>query len=236
MNFFGREDWYPTLPSFLEKKMKNYIYITILGLLIACTTNTKPADDDLKAALVLLDEDIFGSVKIDPNSFDAKTVVTKQDGASFITEVNASSTRRRIYVDLNQDGIAAPESGNWDLHFKRFVIGTNSGTSGSGSGGSCSTGSVNFAAITNATTCINQIDSIQTQNGEGFGDVNDSASPPMFLWYDYDIDNHSITAKNTVYIIQSYNGYNRFKIQMLDYYSQSGGAPGYPRFRWAKLN
>ncbi|EMY71574.1 HmuY domain protein [Leptospira vanthielii serovar Holland str. Waz Holland = ATCC 700522] len=34
----------------------------------------------------------------------------------------------------------------WDLRFKRYNIGTNSGTSGTGNGGACSTGSTDFSA------------------------------------------------------------------------------------------
>lgn len=77
-----------------------------------------------------------------------------------------------------------------------------------------------------------QVDTNQSQDGAGFADVNDSASPVLFNWYTY--NNTILTAKNNVYVIRDSNGTSFFKLQMLDYYSSSGTS-GYPKFRWAKL-
>jgi len=77
-----------------------------------------------------------------------------------------------------------------------------------------------------------QVDTNQSQDGAGFADVNDSASPVLFNWYTY--NNTILTAKNNVYVIRDSKGTSFFKLQMLDYYSSSGTS-GYPKFRWAKL-
>ena len=53
-------------------------------------------------------------------------------------------------------------------------------------------------------------------------------------WYDYNSSTHVLTAKDDVYLIRSSDGGSIYKIQMTDYYSESGTS-GYPTFRWESL-
>jgi hypothetical protein len=55
----------------------------------------------------------------------------------------------------------------------------------------------------------------------------------MDLWYDYDMDAHTLAARDVVYAVRSASG-NYFKIQMLDYYNDAGTA-GYVKFKVAPL-
>lgn len=241
-------DWYSAPGSFLkikDKSMKPYhkiilcntirAFILIL-LLLDCNSKPNTSEEDAAVAFFLLSSESNqsqnGNCSIRENS-----VITS--GSPLVSEVNATSTRCWMLFSLNSGGIQVdPNSINWDLRLRRFVIGTNSGSSGSGQGGSCDTGLTDFANVTtgnrgNCATLSNfKVDSNQSQDGAGFSDVNDSASPVLFDWYTY--NNTILTAKNNVYVIRDSKGTSFFKLQMLDYYSSSGTS-GYPKFRWAKL-
>jgi len=218
--------------SFQRNWNMKYIFFMI-GLLFFVSCESKKPNESSAAALLIL-EGGFGL----GGDTALNKVTTKEDSPGvFLTTVNATSTRNWVFVNLNGSGIQVLEADSWDLRFRRFLIGTNSGTSGSGSGAACKTGLTNFNAVTIVTTCSTsfQVDSIQSQTGGGggAGDVNDSANPEMFEWYSY--NNTILTAKSEVYIVRGKDGTKKYKVQMTDYYSMAGTS-GYPTFRWAKLN
>jgi len=219
---------------------KPSIFTILLAFSFAVHCKEKKSSEEEALALLLLlnsesSQVSSGSNQGCPIREDA-IVLTSGDEV----RVNASSSRCWMLVRL-RGGTAtqiAPGSDDWDIRLRRFVIGTNSGTSGGGSGGACDTGLTDFAGVNsgNLGNCANsanfQVDSIQTQQGAGFGDVNDSANPVLFNWYSYTIG--VLTAKDNVYILRGKDGSSLLKFQMRGYYSQAGTS-GYPTFRWAPL-
>ena len=210
--------------------------VSIYFLILGCNSQTTSSDEDVALALLLLNTDATQS-ESGNCSLRENGVVTS--GSPLRTQVNASSTRCWMLISLENNGIQiAGNEANWDLRFRRFVIGTNSGTSGSGQSAACDTGLTDFNVVNagNKGNCSSNsefiIDSIQTQEGAGFADVNDSANSVLFNWYSY--NNTVLTAKTNVYIIRGSNGITIFKLQMLDYYS-AAGTSGYPQFRWSRL-
>jgi hypothetical protein len=218
-------------------KLIKLIQITTLFLgillMVACRPESK-SNDEAALALLLLD----GSLRpvVESEGCEVRDRVTTTGGPPNDTEVNATSTKSWVCVSLTAGGLEVNQSEAWDLRFRRFVIGTNSGTSGSGNGGACDTGNTNFASVNAGSIagCVFQVDTNQSQSGGGgFGDFNDSASPVLFNWYNY--ANTVLTSKGDVYIIKSQSGTKHFKIQISDYY-KDGAVSGYPRFIWEALD
>lgn len=214
--------------------MKKLVIVPICILFaINCVGEKKASEDALASALLLVAPVSTGSANT--TTLSSGSVETTQTSGIHTTIVNASSTAEWVYVSLKESGKKTSSTSQWDLRFKRFVIGTNSGTSGTGSGGSCDTSKTNLSdANINAATCSLVIDSVQSQTGDGgFGNANDSASPSMFSWYNYDGSTHLLTSKGLVYLIMGSEG-SLYRLQMLDYYSSAGTA-GYMKFNWKSL-
>ncbi len=204
------------------------LYLLIIFFQFCAVEKSKSSESN--AALILL--------LTDPKKVKSSTgedlVTTTSSGGIFTSIVNATSPSEWTYVDLKSGGIASTSTGNWDLRLKRFVIGTNSGSSGSGSGGSCFTGSTNFLSSFTNSSCTPTLDTVQSQStGSGFGNSSDSASTSMFSWYNYDGTTHILSSKQEVYLIRGRDG-SFYKLQILDFYS-SAGTSGYLILKWAPL-
>lgn len=212
--------------------IKFFLFGVVLPLLFSCAGKSSQEDNTSLALLLLGDINL---VQTTNESLD-KVTTTQEGNGVFKTVVNATSTKEWVYFRFGDGKQTISTSINWDMRFKRFIIGTNSGTSGSGSSGVCNTNSTDFGAINSKDVCTSfSIDSIQNQTGSGtgFGDVNDSANPILFTWYNY--NNTILSSKGLIYVLRSSSGDEFYKIQILDYYSQAGTS-GYLTFRWAKLN
>ncbi|TGN13726.1 HmuY family protein [Leptospira ilyithenensis] len=199
-------------------KFLKLIPIVLFGLFAINCPKEKTTDDGSAAALLLLVSD---STKVIPG----------------IT-INATSSSEWAHVNLKSadPSVTVTNSDAWDVRFKRFVIATNSGTSGSKNGGSCELATSDYDDTTiSSSSCTIVVDSLQSQTGDGgFGSANENASPSMFLWYSYDGTTHILSSKKKVYLIRGSDGTSYFKFQMLDYYSLAGTS-GYPKFRFQKL-
>ncbi|TGL85249.1 heme-binding protein HmuY [Leptospira congkakensis] len=161
------------------------------------------------------------------------------------TTINATSTTTWVHVNLKANATIVSESGLWDLRFKRYNIGTNSGTSGPRNGGACNTGSTNFSAEYSGSECTKVVDVQLSSSGGGpisgsTESINPVIAAPLDLtpmptgygtWYSY--SNTILTAKPDVYIITGEDD-SKYVLQMLDYYS-SAGTSGHPKFRWRRL-
>ncbi|MCW7492510.1 HmuY family protein [Leptospira sp. 2 VSF19] len=206
------------------KLLKTIFIGSFLFLIINCIPE-KSSDDGSSAAMLLL--------------------VTEAVSASDGTTINASSTTNWVYVNLKANASIVGSGDAWDMRFKRYNIGTNSGTSGSGNGGACSTGSTDYLATYTGSECTKVVDVQLSSSGGGpisgsTESINPVISAPLDLdpmpagygtWYSY--SNTILTAKPNVYIITGENG-AKYVLQMLDYYN-AAGTSGYPKFRWRKL-
>lgn len=167
---------------------------------------------------------------------------TTSAGGVLTTIAKATSTKEWTHCNMDL-GITTTATGNWDLRFRRYQVGTNSGASGSGNGGACRTGFTDLNAVTSlgqfssptAGECPNfAADTIQTsQDGESSSSTFPGSSV-MFDWYSYNGSSHVLESKGIVYLIRQQNGTDIIAIQFTDYYSDAGTS-GYPTFRWKRL-
>ncbi|MCH2108311.1 MAG: hypothetical protein MK135_03210, partial [Polyangiaceae bacterium] len=151
------------------------------------------------------------------------------DGTTVTTVVDASSQDAYQFLDL-ETGEATEDK--WDLKFKRFFILTNGGVSGDGGVQVARLTDVDFDEVEEPPKEGWLIDQADSDNDRD--DTADSAfSNGTDDWYDYDISNHTLTAKETVYVISSTEK-NFYKFQVLDYYDEAG-SPAIVKFRWARI-
>ncbi|MCG6154000.1 MULTISPECIES: HmuY family protein [Leptospira] len=205
-----------------------FLKIILIGSFLLFIINCNPektSDDGSSAAMLLL----------------ITEAVSSTDG----TTINASSSTNWVYVNLKANASVVGSTDVWDLRFKRYNIGTNSGTSGNGNGGACFTGSTDYLATFTGSECTKVVDVQLSSSGGGpisgsTESINPVISAPLDLdpmpagygtWYTY--SNTILTAKPNVYIITGENG-SKYVLQMLDYYN-AAGTSGYPKFRWRKL-
>ena len=203
---------------------------------VACVPSLNPLDppasdrDPLGTALFLIisEQDIID---------ETLACDIELDGNTRITAVTATSGSNWSYCDLGTLATVDEFNAAWDLRFQRFRISTNSGTTDSGDGGSCNTGSTDFDSVTSSTACTIQADvslSVSIGGAGGTDTVDFEGADALKEWYDYNSSTHVLTAKDDVYLIRSSDGGSIYKIQMTDYYSESGTS-GYPTFRWESL-
>ncbi|TGK44585.1 HmuY family protein [Leptospira andrefontaineae] len=207
------------------KAVYSIFIILIATLTVFCGPST--GGDDGLAILAALEEGGGGCIKAPGNT-------TTTGSGTFTTRVNATASNCWAYIDLKAGGVETTQSGTWDLKFKRFVIGTNSGTSGSGNGGSCfNAGDTNLAAVTGGD-CTPEVDDLMSQTGGGgFGTATEDASPALWDWYDYNGTTHILSPKSRGYLIQGSDG-SFFGLEVTDYYDNAGTS-GFPTFTWKNL-
>ncbi|EQA36722.1 HmuY protein [Leptospira inadai serovar Lyme str. 10] len=207
------------------------IVYSILIILLATSTafcGPSTGEDGSLAILAAIAAGGGGCVK-------ASGETTTTGSGTFTTQVNATASGCWAYLDLKAGGIETTQSGTWDLRFKRFVIGTNSGTSGSGNGGACfNAGETSLSNVTGGD-CTPKVDQLMSQTGGGgFGTATENASPALWDWYDYNGTSHVLKPKSRGYLIQGSNGTSFFGLEMTDYYDNANTG-GFPTFKWKRL-
>lgn len=160
---------------------------------------------------------------------------TPNSDGTTTTTIDATSQDAWIYLDLATQAQVSPSapstSQTWDLAFRRVDISLNGGISGEGN--------VGALAIPDA-----EFDTLQVAPGQGYatdltdGDDDDMAPDLYFgteegTWYDYNPKTHVLTAKSTVFVVQSVEG-DYYKLRFLDYYD-SAGTGGHVTFQWGPL-
>ncbi|MEY2932483.1 MAG: hypothetical protein RL033_3232 [Pseudomonadota bacterium] len=150
---------------------------------------------------------------------------------SYASEVSAIDMASWVYFSLREKAEVTPDvpeqSPLWDLGFQRSNVKLNGGVSG--------TGSVRVAVVSGS------FESVTAPPIEGFqtdaADEDADGSPDYALsagdgWYSYDPASHRLTARETVFVLDTAGRY--FKLQFSSYYD-AAGTPGVPQFRWAPL-
>ncbi|GAB4195731.1 MAG: hypothetical protein OHK0013_02230 [Sandaracinaceae bacterium] len=171
-----------------------------------------------------------------PNS--GRFTHTRRSDGTIETLVDASSTTEWQYLDL-ETGLAVMPGDpgaerTWDLAFRRFVILSNGGASGTGGGLVARVEGASFASVTRAPE-----DGWIADLPDGpidRDDANDSAfANGTNDWYDYELATHTVTPRaDVVYVVQTpERGY--FKVQVTGYYD-AAGSPGFLRFVWAPVD
>lgn len=163
---------------------------------------------------------------------DGPPVVVEDNGdGSSTVIIDGRDEMAWVYFDLESmmevTPAAADDSPAWDLGVLRFNVKSNGGTSG--------TGSVGVAVIEGVT-----FDSVEQAPADGYISDDVSSGPsdmepePGYafdLWYDYDMDAHTLAPRAAIYVVRTVEE-NYFKIEFLDYYNSAGTA-GYVKFRTA---
>jgi len=166
-----------------------------------------------------------------------------EDGPTLVVEDNGDGTSTVIidsrdetdWVYLDLEGldevtpISAEDSQDWDLGVLRFNVKGNSGSSGSANVGVLVIDDQPFDSIDIAPADGYVVDNVTI----GPEDMEPEPGYAFDLWYDYDMDAHTLKARDVVYIVRTVES-NYFKIQMLDYYNDAGTA-GYVKLRTAPI-
>ncbi|PJZ75784.1 HmuY family protein [Leptospira neocaledonica] len=212
------------------KTLYSIFIILMATLTVFCGPST--GGDDGLAILAALEDGGGGCIKV---AGDTTTTPNSPSAGINTTRVNATSSGCWVYLDLKAGGIETTNSGTWDLKFKRFIIGTNSGTSGSANGGSCfNAGDTNLGDVTGGD-CTLLVDKLMSQTGGGgFGTASENASPVLWDWYDYNETSHELTPKTRGYLIRGSDGTSFFGLEMIDYYDDASTS-GFPKFTWKEL-
>jgi len=154
-----------------------------------------------------------------------------EDGV-ITTVVDATSTSDFRFLDLDT-GHSVDASEGWDLAFSRFRVRVNGGTTGGGGVQVALLDGADWGAVTEAP------DGGWTVPGPDGEDDDDTEPDNVFNngtddWYEYEIETHTLTARDRVYVVASTE--RRFyKLQLLDYYD-GAGSPAWVRFRWAEID
>ncbi|MEQ8351943.1 MAG: HmuY family protein [Leptospiraceae bacterium] len=184
-------------------------------------------------------------LEIDSEAGTGSCTTTVQSGFNR-TIVQATSQLEWTHCDLNI-GATTLAGGPWDMRFRRFGVGTNGGTSGSGSGASCNTGLTNLAAVNSFSQfssgtsgfCPNLVSdtnlSTSGGGGGGSGSTSFSGSPVMLEWYAYDSETHVLSSKGEVYVIRASDSGDYYAVQFHDYYSDAGTS-AYPTIDWKRID
>lgn len=156
--------------------------------------------------------------------------VPESDG-SFTSQVDATSMADWVYFSLQSRAEvtpAAPEqSDEWDVGFQRSNVKLNGGISGAGRV-SVSASNEPFDAV-----MAPPLDGYREDADDADGDGNpDYAFAAGDGWYEYDPAAHTLSARDTVFVVKTAGGY--FKLQFSSYYD-AAGTPAKPQFRWAPL-
>tara|TARA_B100001939_G_scaffold336008_1_gene338649 strand:- start:38544 stop:39203 length:660 start_codon:yes stop_codon:yes gene_type:complete len=218
--------------------MTTLLIALVLSLALASQCRHPAHDNQLQGILDSV-------LEIDSEAGTGSCTTNVQSGFNR-TLVQATSQLEWTHCDLNI-GATTLAGGPWDMRFRRFAVGTNGGTSGSGTGASCNTGLSSLAAVNSFSQfssgtsgfCPNLASdtnlSTSGGGGSGSGSTSFSGSPVMLEWYTYDSETHVLTSKGEVYVIRSSDSADYYAVQFHDYYSEAGTS-GYITIDWKRID
>jgi hypothetical protein len=160
------------------------------------------------------------------------TTVANTDG-SFASTVDAASEETWVYLSLDTHAEVTPDdpaqSTAWDLGFQRFNVKLNGGVSGS-AGASVAIASGSFDDVLTPPADDGFLEDSADADMDGNPDYAFGAGDG---WYEYDPASHTLSARDTVFVVKTASG-AYVKLQFSSYYD-AAGTPGMPQFRWAPL-
>ncbi len=156
---------------------------------------------------------------------------TRAADGSYASEVDATDMESWIYFSLETGAEVAPavaeQSELWHMGFQRSSVKLNGGASGIG----------NVSVAVASGTFEGVAAPPEGEYRQDAGDQDMDGTPDYALhagdgWYSYDPASHVLTARETVFVLETTAGF--FKLQFSSYYD-AAGTPGMPSFRWAPL-
>ena len=150
-----------------------------------------------------------------------------EEGPLKTREINATNREEWVYLDLENNEMIEVEdpedSLDWDLGLMRYNIKLNSGIHG--------------PADVAAALLEEDFDSLnQAPAGEYLIDFIDEEEVTQYVfqeWYIYNIEDHTLTPNEMIYVIRNRNELY-YKFQILDYYN-SAGTPAMITIQWEEI-
>lgn len=182
----------------------------------------------LKQSLGLVDEVSSAAVSTVDERAEEKTLYVDASAGG----IEGQDEHAWVYVSLATGqgvaltDLAALESRDWDLAFKRFVVRTNSGDSGPGRGGAIRV-ALDFAQV-DAATLGNKPLPIEEWFDDDCTlrvDENEELLTTFTGWSQYDEAKHVLNAADVTYIAAGADG-ALYKVAILDYYGTPTGGSG----------
>jgi len=165
-----------------------------------------------------------------PPSSGAFTHTVNDDG-SVTTVADATDLDARQYLDLDS-GEAVQSRDGWDLSFRRFLIHTNGGISG--------TGGVQVAVVRQPFGDVDRAPEMGWSVDMEDGDGDDDSEPDNLFnngtddWYAYEEDGHTLTPRpDKTYVVATTES-RFFKLRVDGYYDDVGN-PAVISFTWAEV-
>lgn len=122
--------------------------------------------------------------------------------------VDASDREALIYYDIDTRSVVTPTDPAtdtvWDLAFRRVLVQTNSGSSGTGMGGALGIEGAPYASVTNTVTTGFEVDVLMAS--EMPGTPPSSASPVLGAWFNYEFTTHTVAPKDITYVVRTGTG------------------------------
>jgi hypothetical protein len=152
-------------------------------------------------------------------------VAIVEDGSGVVrVTVDATSAQNWVFLDLEVESLHVEEDApGWDIALSRQRIKLNGGVSG--------TGGVEVAVVEAA-----RVEDVSSAPTDGFvsdlPDDDDENAEPEYafdVWFDYNPDNHVLTAKDLVFVVRSTEGL-LWPTEVVTYYDEAGTS-GYMQIR-----
>ena len=136
--------------------------------------------------------------------------------------VDATSKEDWIYFDLDQS-LSTPTTEmampGWDIAFQRYKVKSNNGVSGDEGVEVAIVEDMMYEEV--EATPDDVMFLIDQEDSDDYGSDPDYVFNMGDQWYDYDLTTHTLSARDTVYIVHSTED-QYFKILFLDYYNEVG--------------
>ena len=167
---------------------------------------------------------------ISPTNNDSMVEDISLPPSTFV--IDASNREEWVYFDLDLSfEPLSEETEGWDLAFQRFKVKSNGGVSGEGGVEIAILEDVIYDDIQDAPDTMYLVDQ---EDSDDQDDVPDYVFNQGDQWYEYDLSTHTLSARETVYIIHSTDDLY-FKLRFLEYYNEVGD-PAFIKVMMGRIN
>jgi len=121
--------------------------------------------------------------------------------------VDASDAEGWVHFSFEAGAVSIADPATdlgWDLALRRTQLATNSGTSGAGMGGAANTELTELSAVTELPESFAVDEELPLPGPPGSGTY--SGNPALATWYDYDATTHTVSPRDTVFVIRTAAG------------------------------
>ena len=164
-------------------------------------------------------------------SVSSGTVATTQDGDDNVSTIDASAggmssshMNPYVYVSLSDglkvevDDESALDSTDWDIAFKRSIIRINGGDSGPGQGGVAYYPSGEYATFDAVPQSSDYtVDEFIDEDCDVLTGPIGGPNTAFSMWYDYDVETHTMTIREGVYVVRGADGESVHKFVVEEY-------------------